>query len=163
MEIIFKYLWIIFIAVTIANGYILKSRSEKYISEKPELKDGYDKFFRGLIFYGNIPWMIIAIGNTSGLTESFFEYLNPKTLNPMVLVFHGSLIVLWMLSIRWIYFKEGAEFLEEHPGLFVKKGFSNNPNLSAKEIKRMWPLMILAGIFAMSMMWVIDIPLPVIK
>ena len=39
-----------FIAVTIANGLILKFRSKKYILEKPELKKGYDNLFLGWIF-----------------------------------------------------------------------------------------------------------------
>jgi len=55
MEIIFKHTWIMIIAATIANGLILKLRSKKYIAEKPELKEGYEKYFRGLLFYGNIP------------------------------------------------------------------------------------------------------------
>ncbi len=62
MEIVFKHTWIMFIAVTIANGLILKFRSKKYIAEKPELKEGYDKYFRGWLLYGNIPWVIMAIG-----------------------------------------------------------------------------------------------------
>ena len=55
ISIIFKHAWIMLIAVTVANGLILKFRSKRYISEKPELKKGYDKYFLGWIFYGNIP------------------------------------------------------------------------------------------------------------
>ena len=69
-----------FIAVTIANGLILKYRSKKYIAEKPELEEGYEKFFKGWLFYGNIPWVIMMSGNLSGMTQNTFDYLDGKSL-----------------------------------------------------------------------------------
>ena len=109
-------------------------------------------------FYGNIPWLIIAIGTISGLTNSTFDYFNPKSLNPMVLIFHASIIVLWILSVWWIYFKNGAEFIEEHPGLLQKSSFSGNTNVTAKQIKQFFPIMLLGGIVGMIMIWIMDIP-----
>lgn len=149
-----------FIAVTIANGLILKYHSKKYILQNPELKEGYDKYFKGWIIFGNIPWVIMMIGNLSGITQNTFEYFIPKAMNPMVLLFHFSIIALWMLSVRWIYFKNGAEFIETHPGLFQKSSFSGNTNLTAKQVKLFFPLMLLGGIAGMIMMWVMDIPTP---
>ena len=160
MEIIFKHTWIMFIAVTIANGLILKYRSKKYTAEKPELEDGYDKYFKGWLFYGNIPWVIMMIGNLSGMTQNTFEYFNPKAMNAIVLVFHFSIILLWVLSARWIYFKNGAEFIETHPGLIQKSSLSGNTNVTAKQIKLFFPLMLLGGIAGMIMMWIMDFPTP---
>ena len=147
-----------FIAVTVANGFILKYRSKKYIAQNPELNEGYKNYFKGWMFYGNIPWVIMMLGNLSGITQNTFEYFNPKAMNPMVLVFHFSIIVLWVLGIRWIYFKSGAEFIEAHPGLIQKSNFSGNSNVTAKQIKIFFPLMIFGGIAGMVLMWVMDIP-----
>jgi len=158
MEIIFKHTWIMFIAVTVANGFILKYRSKKYIAQNPELDEGYRNYFKGWMFYGNLPWVIMMLGNLSGITQNTFEYFNPKAMNPMVLVFHFSIIVLWVLGIRWIYFKSGAEFIEAHPGLIQKSNFSGNSNVTAKQIKIFVPLMIFGGIAGMVLMWVMDIP-----
>ncbi len=149
-----------FIAVTIANGLILKFRSKKYIAEKPELKEGYDKYFRGWLLYGNIPWVIMAIGNLVGMTNNTFEYFNPKAMNPIVLIFHASIIVLWILSVNWIYFNNGAEFIERHPGLTSKTSIRGNTNMTAKQIRSFFPLALLGGIGGMIMMWVMDIPTP---
>lgn len=149
-----------FIAVTIVNGLILKLQSKKYIIKNPKLKEGYDKYLKGWLLYGNIPWVIMAIGNLSGMTNNTFEYLNPKTMNPIVLIFHASIIVLWILSINWIYFKNGAEFIEQHPGLIRKSSFSGNTNVTAKQIKLFFPLMLLGGIAGMIMMWLMNIPIP---
>ena len=160
MEIIFKHTWIMFIAVTITNGLILKYRSKKYIAQNPKLKKGYDKYFKGWLIYGNVPWLIMMLGNLSELTQNTFEYFNPKTMNPMVLTFHFSIVILWVLSVRWIYFKNGAEFIENHPGLMQKSSFSGNTNVTAKQIKLFFPLMLFGGIAGMVMMWFIDFPSP---
>ncbi len=149
-----------FIAVTIANSLILKFRSKKYITQNPSLKEGYDTYFKGFLIYGNIPWIIMAIGNLSGMTNNTFEYFNPKEMNPIVLVFHASIIVLWFLSIYWIYFNDGAKFIERHPGLIQKKGFSSTSNVTAKQVKLFFPLMLLGGGAGMVMMWIMNIPIP---
>lgn len=158
MEIIFKHTWILFIAVTIANGFIFKYRSKKYIVEKPELEAGYNKFVKGWLFYGNIPWVIMAIGNLSGMTNNTFAYFAPRQMNPIVLLFHAAIIVLWGLSIWWIYFNNGAEFIEKHPGLVQKSSFSGRHNVTAKQVKLFYPLMLLGGIIGMMMMWQMDMP-----
>ncbi len=153
VELIVKNIWIVFIAFTILNGFILKSRSKKYIEANPELKIGYENFFRGYIFYCNIPWIVIMIGNLSGLTKDIFEYLDPKAMNPIVLIFHLSIIILWILGIRWIYFKKGAEFIEKHPGLFRRSSLQGISDISAKQVKLFFPLMLLGGVIAMILMW----------
>ena len=160
MEILYEDTWIMFIAVTVFNALILKFRSKKYISENPALEEGYDKYIKGILFYGNIPWVIIMIGNISGMTHSTFDYFNPRSMNPIVLIFHFSIIVLWILSVRWIYFRNGAEFIETHPGLFMESPFSGNTNLTSTQIKLFFPLVLLSGIVGMIMMWLIDIPSP---
>lgn len=158
MEILFKHAWVIFIAMTIANGIILKNRSKKYIAQNPDLEKGYEKYVKGVFFYGNIPWVVIMIGNLSGMTQSLFEYFNPKAMNPIVLIFHFTIILIWVLGIRWIYFKNGAEFIEDHPGLFQTSSFEGSTNVTANQVKLFFPLMLLGGVIGMVMMWIVDIP-----
>ncbi len=158
MNLIVTDTWIFFIIFTIINGIIFRNKSKKYISKDPELKEGYDKYFWGILFYGNIPWIIMAIGNLSGMTYTTFEYFFPRLMNPIVLTFHASIIVMWLLSFKWIYFNNGAEFIEKHPGLFQKFSFTGQRNITAKDVKFYFPIMILGGIIAMIMMWVMDIP-----
>lgn len=100
-------------------GLVFKYRSKSYISKEPSLQSGYDLYFKGILLYGNIPWAIMAIGDLSGMTHSTFDYFNPRNMNPAVLALHVSIIVLWIMSIRWIYFKDGAEFIERHPGYSI--------------------------------------------
>ncbi|TKG90741.1 hypothetical protein EYV94_23035 [Puteibacter caeruleilacunae] len=157
MELLLKHVWILLILVTVVNALVLKFQSKKYIQERPDLKDGYDKFFLGFLVYGNIPWLIIMVGSLSGITESVFEYLTPRLLNPVVLLFHLSVIVLWALSIRWVYFKKGAEFIEQHPGIFQRKGFNGTKDITAKQVKLILPFLIIGGLAAMVMMWTLEV------
>jgi len=153
MELIFKHIWILFILTTFLNVFILKQRTKKFILEKPELRKGYDKYLSRWLIIGNIPWVIIGVGNTSGMTNSIFEYLMPRLMNPIVLVFHFAIVVLWVLAIRWVYFKGGAEFIESHPGLARKTSLSGNTNMTAKQVKIFLPLAILGGVVGMVVMW----------
>jgi hypothetical protein len=160
MPIVFKYAWILFVIVTCANALSYKYKSKKYIAENPDLKEGYDTIFKNFILYGNIPWLIIGMGCLTGSTSSLFDAFNPRALNPFVLAFHGSIVLIWILLVRFIYFKGGAEFLEKHPGLLRKNSFSGNPNVTAAQIKWFFPIALLGGIIGMAMMWSINFPVP---
>lgn len=159
MDFIFRYTWVMFIAVTIINGIILKTRSQKYITDNPDLKDGYDKLIKGWLIYGNIPWVIMAIGDLTGSTNGIWDYFHPKSMNPMVLIFHFSIIIIWILGSNWIYLKDGATFLTKHPGLikFHGPGFSKDIT-SPVTIEIFWALGLAGGIAGMTMMWLMNIP-----
>jgi len=157
MEIIFKYGWILLIAVTTANGFYFRARSKKYIVENPALKEGYDKIIKGWFLYANIPWLIMAIGDLTGITDGIWAYFNPKSMNPMVLIFHLSVVVLWILGSNWIYLKGGAEFLASHPGIISFSGFGNKKDISSPAgIKLFWAIALISGIAGMIMMWIWD-------
>jgi hypothetical protein len=133
---------------------MLKAKSKEYIARDPALEEGYIKAFKAWLLYGNIPWIIIAFGNLTGLTKSMLEYFAPRQMNPIVLLFHATIIMIWILSIKWIYFQNGVEFLEKHPGIFRN-------DLKAKQLKWFFPLMLAGGIIAMIMMWVKNPGIPI--
>ncbi len=153
MDFIFKHFWLLLIVATFINSFIIKFNSKKYILKNSDLEEGYSKLFKGMLFYLNIPWLIMGIGMLFGMTKNSFDFFNPKAMNPIVLTFHGSIIVLWVLSIWWIYFNKGAEFLANHPGAIQIQGPGIKKNLTAKQIKMFWPIFILGGVFGMYLMW----------
>ena len=158
MDFIFRHACVTFIVVTIANYFILKSRTQKYVDQNPELKIGYDKLFKVLLIYGNIPWVIMAIGDLTSQTNGLFDYFNPKSFNPFVLAFHFYIIIIWVLSVRWVYFKNGADFLLTHPGFIHIRGFGNSITPTSNLIKVFFALALLGGIAGMTMMWLVDLP-----
>ncbi len=139
MELIFEHIWIVFIVIVIVNAFMLRWESKRYISDNPELKEGYRKFFKALLIYPTIPWLIMGIGDISGIPG--FDFFGFSTTQPLVLLFHASWIAIIALAIRWIYFKNGADFLARHPGMLLRlgPGFSVSHEVSAKEIKLMLP------------------------
>ncbi len=141
--IIDKYVWIACILATIVNVNSFRMASKIYITQNPSLQDGYNKIFKSILFYGNIPWVIMGMGNLLGLTSGMLDYLFPKEMNPIVLIFHSSIIILGIFLIKWIYFNKGAEFLEQHPGIITKKIGFKGSSMTSKEIK----LFLLFGLF----------------
>lgn len=158
MEFIFRHGWVMLIAVTIANYFILKPRTQKYVDQNPDLKIGYDKLFKAILIYGNIPWVIMALGDITAQTNSVFDYFNPKSFNPFVLTFHFYIIIVWALSVRWVYFKNGADFLIRHPGFVHIRGFGNSVTPTSTLVKIFFALALLGGIAGMTMMWLVDFP-----
>ncbi|MDF3078009.1 MAG: hypothetical protein K0S09_1898 [Sphingobacteriaceae bacterium] len=159
MEFIFKHAWIILTVMTIYNGIAFKKRSKQYIAANNDLERGYDKLVKGWLIYGNLPWVVMAIGDLTGITNSIEDYTNPKSLNPMVLVFHFSIILLWLLGSNWIFLKNGANFLAKHPGLITFHGPGINKDITSPlAIKIFWCLGLAGGIAGMTMLWFINFP-----
>lgn len=133
--------------MTVANAFILKKRSKKFIKDDPELEEGYDQLFKGYLIYLNIPWLVMGIGMLLGSVPSTFSYLAPWIGNPFIVVFHLSVVILWVLGIRWIYFENGAEFLAKHKGVF------NRDIKSPTVIKVFFGITLIFGAIAMIIMW----------
>jgi hypothetical protein len=164
MNLIFTYAWVAFIFVTVVNYFILRQTIQKHIDLNADLKTGYDNFFKSFLILGNIPWVIIGIGMLTGQTNSVFDFFHPKLLNPIVLTFHLYAIIVFILSIYWIYFKNGADFFTRHPGIIRFQGFGKSKDItSTMSIKLFFAIVILGGIAGLTMMWLIDFPTPNFK
>ena len=153
MELLLRHFWIAFIAVTCINIIIWRFRGRRYIEANPELEDGYARLTRGALLWGNAPWIVMGFGCTFGDVPSVFHYFRPRDGNPYVLAFFASVIVLWIAGFRWLFFRNGAEELIKHPGLF-------NWNITSPTfIKLIYTLCVFSGVIALVMMFVIDVPL----
>ena len=91
----------------------------------------------------------MAIGDITGMTKYIFDFFFPRLLNPIVLLFHFSVLILWGGSIYWVYFKNGAEFLATYPNRFN----GGQPNGKRNRIKVLFALMLIFGIAAEIFMW----------
>jgi hypothetical protein len=147
IDLIFDNFWVWLILASVFNAFYLKVRSRKFIEKQPELQAGYDQLFKGELIYLNVPWVVAGIGIVFGGVPSFFSYLTPREGNLFVLAFHVTIIVLWILTIWWIYFRGGAEFLVKHPGVFRQD--IKSPTL----MKILFGVLLAGGIVAMINMW----------
>lgn len=143
-----RYFWLLAIAGTFLNAYILKMRFQKYIIEDPSREVGYEKLFRGYLVYLNIPWVVMGIGIVFGKISTIFDFFyGLRGFNPFIILFWISIILLWALLLVWIYFLGGAEFLIAHPGLL-------RGNIkSSKLIKIYVALLFVGSIGALFFLW----------
>ncbi|WP_190811679.1 hypothetical protein [Flagellimonas sp. S3867] len=158
MEYVFKHAWILFLFVTVINAFLGKKSTKKLSDQNPELKEGYNNYFKGYITLGSMPWILMGLGVLTGQAESIFDFFNPRSEKWIIQLFFGYLIIIWMLGIWWIYFKKGAEFIEEHPGLVQRRTLSGKSNVTARQVKIFFPLMLFGGIMAIVLMWNMNLP-----
>jgi uncharacterized membrane protein len=144
---LFRHIWILFIAVTVANALALKFRARRHIEANPELAEGYRRLFSGVLFWGNLPWLIVGVGIEFGGVPNVFSYFRPRDGNPFVLAWFTAVIALWLLGFYWIFNQRGAEFLIEHPGLL--RGEPKSPTV----IKFLYCAAVGAGMIALVEMF----------
>jgi hypothetical protein len=156
-----KYFWLIAIMVTGINWVMFRKRAQKYIKEKPELKEGYEALFRGYLLWMNIPWMVMGLGCTVGEVPSAWHYFRPRDGNLYVLAWFASVFFLWVFGTFWLFFRGGAETLARHPGAIeFRYGFKIKGITRPVVIKAFWLLALTGGIVGVVLMWYMDIPTP---
>ncbi len=149
---VLRHVWLLFVVVTTANALILKYRSRRYIQQRPLLAEGYQRLFWGFLFWGNLPWLVMAVGIEFGGVPDMFCYFRPRDGDPYVLAWFAFVIADWLLGFYWIFARRGAEFLVEHPGLL--RGDPKNPTM----IRVFYCLSVVGGIVGFALMWTMDMP-----
>jgi hypothetical protein len=135
--------WPLFIVVTCANALHLFVRGVWKCRRHPELRGGYRKLVLGVLFWGNLPWLVMAVGCLYGGLKAG-DYLSPRMARtPMGVAFHVVLLAEWVLGTMWM-FRGGAEILIKHPGLL--HGDPESPGW----IKAVWLLCVTAGLVAVG-------------
>jgi len=157
IEFAFKNFWLLAIIITLINAYYFKVRSRSLVRDNPDLKDDYNKVFWGTIVFLGIPWLVMGIGMTIGGIPTVFHFFRPRDGNPYVIAFHLNIIIIWILSIIWIYFKDGANFWVKY---ITPLGRQTLFTGSVLGVKIWFALSLLGGIAGMAMMWLINIPVP---
>ncbi len=152
MDILFQYFWAPLILMTVIKAFQFKREVQKYLVDKPELEELQNTFFKNILLFGNIPWLIMMMGSLSGEFKSPFDVFEPNDGNPFVISYHLSILVIWIFLARWIYFKGGAETLEKHPEL-VKSISSKHDHIKAKRIKLFFPVTILGILSGFLHQW----------
>ena len=142
------------IVATFVNAIIMKKRSKVHIEKDPSLRDGYEKLFKGIITWGNLPWIVMGAGILFGGVPSMDYYFRPQDGNPFVIAVFISVFFLWVLGTYWLFLKSGAEFLIKHPGLF------NHNFSSPMTLKLFWILCLAGGIAGVTMMFLMDTQMP---
>lgn len=117
VEYVLKYFWLLGIISTSINLLMMRIRCQKHIKKNPELEDSYKNILRYFFTFGNIPWLVLGVGQTIGKIDSPLELLILPNDNPYKIIFWISYIGVFLLANYWIFFRNGAEILSNHPGI----------------------------------------------
>ncbi len=128
-EWVYRYFWVIAIAVGLINTAITWYRLQNPMQTHPERVPGYRALLRGYGLINTLPWLVMGIGIVFGGVPDILYYLYPGLGNPYVLAWWGTLGLMHAWLIAWLVWNGGAEMLIAHPG-FLRGNFT-----SAKQLK----------------------------
>jgi len=154
MQIVFRHFWIVFVLVTLANGATWWHRGRRHRERDPSLASGYRSLVGGFVTWGNLPWVVMGAGILFGGVPSIFHYFDPKSSNPFVIAFFGSIFLLWVLGTHWLFARGGAELIVRHPGL------TEPETISPGRIKLLWIVGVAGGIAGVAVMYARDFQPP---
>ena len=117
MNALLNHVWVVFLASNLVGAYVWRRRGRRHVARRPELAEGYKALTRGLALWGSIPWVVMGLGLTVGGVSSVRAYLHPGEADPWVLAFYLSVMVMWVLGLWWLFRRDGATKLVDHPGL----------------------------------------------
>ena len=131
-----KYMWAVWMFMTTLNLVVIRYKAKKHIQENPELAKGYDDFLKWGLIIGNTPWVVLGIGVLTGMVDSMWDGFDFGSGNTIAVLFCTIAIVIWLLALVWIMFRDGAEYLAKHHGIFPRFLPYSESNLTAKKVKR---------------------------
>jgi hypothetical protein len=153
-DLITRYFWLLALIITAINSVAYQRRLRILSEQYPERTRGYRQFLIGFIVVNTLVWLVMGVGILFGGVPSVFSYFNPSTGNPYVLAWHAVVIGTWILGVIWIFFRGGAQFVVDHPGLL-------NVNMSKPIYVQLWFLACIGGgILGEVMMWTRQVPIP---
>ena len=147
LPLLFKHFWVAFVLVTLLNGAVWWFRSKPHRQRDPSLTDGYRALIRGFVTWANVPWLIMGAGILFGGVPSMFHYFDPRSPNPFVTAWFGSIFFLWVAGTYWLFARGGAERLVRHSGLLQPSA------TNATAVKALWLLAVASGPAAVAAMY----------
>ncbi|MEM7187011.1 MAG: hypothetical protein AAF466_10160 [Bacteroidota bacterium] len=146
-----KYFWVLGIAITFLNVFLMWTRIRGKM-KNPDLSKGYQQLMQGYLMVMIIPWLIMGVGITSGMAEGVFDFVNIRSDQFIVQTFFGYILGVWIVGFYWIFFRKGAEFIERHPGALQMRFFVFRAN-TAISVKIFYVLFLLGIIFVFFVLY----------
>ena len=153
MQINADYVWIVPIVMSFVSGIVIWKSSQSQRISNPNMTNDYNKILKWVMGYCNLPWIFMGIGNVFQISTAE-DYKQFKISNPAVLIFYLSILILLGLMTRWLYFKNGAEFIRKHPirwGIFDSGDASE---LSKSQLEVGFAFILVAALSSIAFLWI---------
>jgi len=117
VDLLLRHFWVVLLAFAVANAFRQRRRVRERVREDPSLEPGTRRSFVRSLVFGSLPWLVMGLGIVVGGVEGVQDYLHPRRVNPWVLLFWGTTLLLWAWGVVWVFFLGGAQKLVDHPEL----------------------------------------------
>jgi hypothetical protein len=107
-----------------------------------------------------VPWIVMGAGQLIGGVPHVWNYFRPQEGNVWVALFFAAVIVLWLALAYWVYVGNGAMAIVDHQ-LIRANGLKGPIALTPSRVKLFVALTLVGGIAGMTMMFSMNVPLPV--
>ena len=143
-----RYFWLICLAIC-AYQYSAAGRrlsAAEHLSEP--MRQERTRYIRWFIGASALPWVVMGLGQLKGSTSSVWDYFRPQDMNAFVLAFVGSVFVLSVALLYWVFFMDGSRKTVELK-LMHAHGVSGPVPLTERQVKLFagfGPLIVIAWI-----------------
>lgn len=122
-----RYFWVIGIINSFLNFAVYWFRFRKFDDNDPEVREVKKAITIFTLVLQNIPWIVMGISIMSGSVTSIFQYFRPQDGNIHVTLWFASTLLIFCICGFWVFFKNGAEKMAAHPGLYFRTSFPLAP------------------------------------
>ena len=154
----FRHAWLVLTVFGTINLVVLWRNLRGRIAQRPDLAQGYRRYFLAAAIFFTLPWLLMGVGIEVGGVPNLFGFLSLRDRNPYVIAFYATLTVMLLLACYWVLLRRGAEFLVEHPGLSGR----NMPQSTAG-IRVFRALMLAFWFVMLTLRWLNLLPVPSIR
>src|SRR3990172_3992328 len=99
-NLLFRFIWVIFLAATVANASIWWWRAQPHIRRDPSVREEYVRLVRGFLIWTSIPWLLMGLGILGGWVPSIGHFFAPRT-SPFALAWYLYLVAFWIGAGYW--------------------------------------------------------------
>jgi len=112
-----QYFWLIMIGYTAMLGAIWWRRGKIVRQNYPARIASYKRLMKWFIAAGSIPWLLLGAAQIAGEYKYVFEIFDYWNAGLWTAGFYISAVILGVAANYYVFAKNGAKELSEHPGL----------------------------------------------
>src|SRR6266850_4908288 len=134
-DLVGRHFWLICLAISGYQYYMIGRGAASEMQAQGSDRDAEATRYKRLVIGAStLPWLVMGVGQLTGSTSSVWEYFRPQDMNPFVLAFVGSVFLLSIALLYWVFFMEGSTKAVELKLMQAHGPFGSKP-LPERQVK----------------------------
>lgn len=147
------YDWLLFLSLVVAATTILWFRDWLKASGDRQRQRALTRRALAFLFWGSLPWAVMAAGILSGAMKSSKDFFNPAN-GVFSFVWIASIVAVWVALLYWLFAKGGAEELASS-GHMALGGL---PTKEPAHVKLVFVLAVVGGVIGLAYVIAANLP-----